>query len=236
MCLSLEAMRGELAAFDPRLQRARPHPASRVARNLLRILAGTKRCSQAARESCFPMSREARNCPLRPGCRTSIPPLHAAGPRTGGEAVEYVERIVGTEMNSATDNPLIFEDGTGGYESISGGHFHGQYVAQAMDVLAIAMADLSAISERRLARLIDPTMSGLPRNLWPASAGSTRASPRCNARCRPSSWRTGASRPPARSIRSRQVERRRPRRELDLVRAKARTIVEKPSRWWPSNC
>ena len=88
------------------------------------------------------------------------------------EAVEYVERIIGTEINSATDNPLIFDDGAGGYVSISGGHFHGQYVAQAMDLLAIAMADLGAISERRLARLIDPTMSyGLPRNLLAGKRG-----------------------------------------------------------------
>jgi histidine ammonia-lyase len=88
------------------------------------------------------------------------------------EAVKYVERIIGTEMNSATDNPLIFEDGKGGYVSISGGHFHGQYVAQAMDVLAIAMTDLGSISERRLARLIDPAMShGLPRNLLAGRRG-----------------------------------------------------------------
>ena len=83
-----------------------------------------------------------------------------------------MERIVGTEMNSATDNPLIFDDGKGGYVSISGGHFHGQYMAQAMDFLAIAIADLGAISERRLARLIDPTMSyGLPRNLLAGKRG-----------------------------------------------------------------
>jgi histidine ammonia-lyase len=75
-------------------------------------------------------------------------------------------------MNSATDNPLIFDDGKGGYVSISGGHFHGQYMAQAMDFLAIAIADLGAISERRLARLIDPTMSyGLPRNLLAGKRG-----------------------------------------------------------------
>ncbi len=83
-----------------------------------------------------------------------------------------MERIIGTEINSATDNPLIFDDGEGGYVSISGGHFHGQYVAQAMDLLAIAMADLGSISERRLARLIDPTMSyGLPRNLLAGKRG-----------------------------------------------------------------
>ncbi len=174
MALSLEAMRGELAAFDPRLQQARPHPGQmKVARNLLRILAGTKRCSQAAREVVFPDEPRAPGTPASPRVQDvyslrCTPQVH--GP--AGEAVEYVERIVGTEINAATDNPLIFEDGAGGYESISGGHFHGQYVAQAMDVLALAMADLGAISERRLARLIDPTMSyGLPRNLLAGKRG-----------------------------------------------------------------
>lgn len=174
MCLSLEAMRGELAAFDPRVHRARPHPGqARVARNLLRILDGTKRCSQGARDIVFPDE------PRQPGTAASprvqdvyslrcTPQVH--GP--AAEAVEYVERIIGTEMNSATDNPLIFDDGQGGYVSISGGHFHGQYMAQAMDFLTIAMADLGAISERRLARLIDPAMSyGLPRNLLAGKRG-----------------------------------------------------------------
>jgi histidine ammonia-lyase len=88
------------------------------------------------------------------------------------EAVEYVERIVSTEINSATDNPLIVDDGAGGLVSISGGHFHGQYMAQALDFLAIAMTDLGAIGERRLARLIDPAMSyGLPRNLLAGKRG-----------------------------------------------------------------
>jgi len=76
-----------------------------------------------------------------------------------------------TEINSATDNPLICKDGDG-YVCISAGHFHGAYVAQAMDLLAIAATDLGSISERRLARLIDPTMSyGLPRNLLAGKRG-----------------------------------------------------------------
>jgi histidine ammonia-lyase len=174
MCLSLEAMRGELAAFDPRVHRARPHPGqARVARNLLRILEGTKRCSQAARDVVFPDEPRQPGQPASPRVQDvyslrCTPQVH--GPAV--EALEYVERIVGTEMNSATDNPLIFDDGEGGYVSISGGHFHGQYMAQAMDVLAIAMADLGTISERRLARLVDPTMSyGLPRNLLAGKRG-----------------------------------------------------------------
>lgn len=174
MCLSLEAMRGELAAFDPRLQKARPHPGQlRVARNLLRILEGSRRCSQAARDVVFPDEARQPGAPAAPRVQDvyslrCTPQVH--GPAV--EALEYVERIIGTEINSATDNPLIFDDGKGGYESISGGHFHGQYVAQAMDVLAIAMTDLGSISERRLARLIDPTMSyGLPRNLLAGKRG-----------------------------------------------------------------
>src|ERR671913_141257 len=174
MCLSLEAMRGELAAFDPRVHRARPHPGqARVARNLLRILDGSKRCSQEARDIVFPDEPRQPGQPASPRVQDvyslrCTPQVH--GPVI--EALEYVERIIGTEMNSATDNPLIFDDGQGGYVSISGGHFHGQYMAQAMDFLAIAMADLGTISERRLARLIDPTMSyGLPRNLLAGKRG-----------------------------------------------------------------
>ena len=88
------------------------------------------------------------------------------------EALAYVDGIINREINSATDNPLIFEEADGGYTCISAGHFHGQYVAQAMDLLAISMADLSSICERRLARLIDPTLSyGLPRNLLAGKKG-----------------------------------------------------------------
>ncbi|WP_349369385.1 aromatic amino acid ammonia-lyase [Salinarimonas sp.] len=174
LCLSLEAMRGELAAFDPRLQRARPHPGQmKVARNVLRILDGTTRCSQAARDVVFPEESRAPGSPASPRVQDvyslrCAPQVH--GP--ADEALAYVERLVGTELNSATDNPLIVDDGQGGYVSLSGGHFHGQYMAQAMDVLAIAMADMASISERRLARLIDPGMSyGLPRNLLAGKKG-----------------------------------------------------------------
>jgi histidine ammonia-lyase len=144
-----------------------------IARNLLRILEGTKRCSQGARDVVFPDEAREPGTPAAPRVQDvyslrCTPQVH--GPAL--EAIAYVERIIGTEMNAATDNPLIFDDGKGGYESISGGHFHGQYVAQAMDVLGIAMTDLGAISERRLARLIDPAMSyGLPRNLLAGKRG-----------------------------------------------------------------
>jgi histidine ammonia-lyase len=88
------------------------------------------------------------------------------------EALDYIDGILATEANSATDNPLIFPTEAGGFEIISGGNFHGQYLAQAMDLLAMAVTDLGSICERRIARLIDPTLSwGLPRNLMSGIPG-----------------------------------------------------------------
>jgi histidine ammonia-lyase len=174
MAMSLEAMRGELAAFDPRVHQARPHGGQQqTARNILRMAGDSKRCSQAARHVVYP--DEARDPGKPPAPRVQDVYSLRCTPQVHGpvaEALDYVGRIIGTEINSATDNPLIFENPDGTSVVISGGHFHGQYVAQAMDVLAIAMADLGSISERRLARLIDPTLSyGLPRNLLAGKRG-----------------------------------------------------------------
>ena len=168
LCLSLEAMRGEKAAFDPRIHAARPHPGqAKTARNVLRIVDGSERMTQAARNVIFPEESRTPGQPAPPRVQDvysmrCAPQVH--GPVD--QALAYVAGIVTTELNSATDNPLMFRNGDGSYSVISGGHFHGQYLAQAGDVLSIALADLGAISERRLARLIDPGMSyGLPRNL-----------------------------------------------------------------------
>ena len=88
------------------------------------------------------------------------------------DALDYIDNIVDKEINSATDNPLIFDKEGGGFEIISGGNFHGQYLAQAMDLMAMAITDLGSICERRVARLIDPTLSwGLPRNLMSGVRG-----------------------------------------------------------------
>ncbi len=174
LALSLEAMRGELAAFDPRVHAARPHPGQAItARNLLRITEGTKRCSEGARVTLYP--DEARKEGAAPAPRVQDVYSLRCAPQVHGpvrDGLRYVAQVVGTEINSATDNPLIFDSGDGTPVSISGGHFHGAYVAQVMDLLAIAVADLGSISERRLARLVDPTMSyGLPRNLLAGKRG-----------------------------------------------------------------
>ncbi len=167
LSLTCEAMRAETNAFDPRIHAARPHAGQvRVAENVRKLLQGSKRTTEAARQIVYPEERRDPAVPLTPRIQ-DVYSLRCA-PHVHGpvlDALDYVDRIVGTEVNAATDNPLIFGV-DGGYEVISGGNFHGQYLAQATDLLAIAMADLGSISERRLARLIDPTMSfGLPRNL-----------------------------------------------------------------------
>jgi hypothetical protein len=96
-----------------------------------------------------------------------IPQVHGAAV----DALAYVRRVLEVEVNSATDNPLIFADGavvdpsavaTGGGHVVSGGNFHGQPIALAMDLLTIAVAELGSISERRIAQLVDARTSGLP--------------------------------------------------------------------------
>jgi histidine ammonia-lyase len=174
MALSLEAMRGELAAFDPRVHEARPHHGQKtVAANIMRLAGDSRRCSQAARMTVYP--DENRDPATAPPPRVQDVYSLRCTPQVHGpvlEALDYIGRILGTEINSATDNPLIFANDDGSSVIISGGHFHGQYVAQAADLLAISMADLGSICERRLARLIDPTMSyGLPRNLLAGKRG-----------------------------------------------------------------
>jgi histidine ammonia-lyase len=75
------------------------------------------------------------------------------------DTIRYVQSVIETELNSATDNPLVFADDN---SVVSGGNFHGQPIALAMDFLGIAIAELANISERRINRLLNPHLSGLP--------------------------------------------------------------------------
>ena len=172
--LTLEAMRAEMSAFDERIHRARPHAGQvKAAAVIRRLLAGSTRASHAARAVQLPEELRRPDIDYTPRIQ-DVYSLRCA-PQVYGpvfDALDYVDGILATEMNSATDNPLIFEKNEGGFEIISGGNFHGQYLAQAMDLLAIAVADLGSICERRIARLIDPTLSwGLPRNLMSGLRG-----------------------------------------------------------------
>jgi len=172
--LTLEAMRAEMAAFDPRIHQARPHAGQiKTAAVIRKLLAGSTRTTHEARAVQFPEELRRTDIPYTARIQ-DVYSLRCA-PQVYGpvfDALDYIDTIVDKEINSATDNPLIFGKDGGGFEIISGGNFHGQYLAQAMDLLAMAVADLGSICERRVARLIDPTLSwGLPRNLMTGVRG-----------------------------------------------------------------
>jgi histidine ammonia-lyase len=144
--LTLDALRGTDVAFDERIHAARPHPGQAASARCLRtLLEGS--AIRASHEHC-PEVQDAYS--LR-----CMPQVHGAL----RDALAFVEQTVSVEMNSATDNPMVFADSG---DILSGGNFHGQPVAVAADILAIAAAELGAISERRTERLVNPALSGLP--------------------------------------------------------------------------
>ncbi len=146
--LSTDALRGTDAAFDARIHAVRPHPGQLAsARNLWGAAAGL---------------RHPRFAPQRTTCGCRIPTPCAACRRcTARCATRWrdVERRLVIEMNSATDNPLVFAADD---EALSGGNFHGEPMALAADFLAIALAELGSISERRTEKLTNDTFSRLP--------------------------------------------------------------------------
>ena len=159
--MSLDALHGTDAAFDERIHSARPHAGQiRVAANLRRLLAGSQ-----IRESHKDCGRVQDAYSLR-----CIPQVHGAV----RDALGYCRQVFETEMNSAVDNPLVFPEAKkvgaprAGAESapgevISGGNFHGEPLAFALDFLAIALSALAGISERRIERLVNPALNeGLP--------------------------------------------------------------------------
>jgi histidine ammonia-lyase len=143
----LEGLRGTPDAFHAAIQRVRPQVGQVESAARLRTLLAESEIRESHREN-DPRVQDAYS--LR-----CMPQVHGAA----RQALQYIGQVLETEANSATDNPLIFpEEGL----VLSGGNFHGQPVAQVLDLLAIACADLAAISERRIARLVDPNLSGLP--------------------------------------------------------------------------
>jgi histidine ammonia-lyase len=144
--MSLETLMGTRSAFDPRIHRARPHIGQmKAADNMLKITQDSEIISSH------------RDCTQVQDAYTlrCSPQVHGAS----WDAFAYVERVIRVEMNSSTENPLIFPDSE---EFLSGGNFHGQPLALACDFLGIAIAELANISERRIERLVNPQLSGLP--------------------------------------------------------------------------
>ncbi len=143
--LSIEALRGTAAAFDPRLHAARPHPGQVLsASHLTSLLHG----------SMIPRTHGEGSSIQDAYCLRCIPQVHGAV----WDALAHARRVFEIELNSATDNPLVFDDAI-----VSGGNFHGAPLALVLDYLSIALCQLAGISERRTERLLNPSLNeGLP--------------------------------------------------------------------------
>ncbi len=140
LAMSLEAMLGSSAAFDPRLHAVRGHAGQiEVAKNIRRLIAGSTLIDAAGRV------QDAYSLRCAP---------QVQGPAR--DTLNFVSNTIAFEINAATDNPLLF----GQSEACSGGNFHGEPVGMAMDFLSIAIAEVGAISERRIFRLTDSKLNG----------------------------------------------------------------------------
>ncbi len=143
--LSFEAHNGIVDALDHKVHDVRPHKGQKdTARILLQLLEGSKMTTRQGE------IRVQDAYSLR-----CTPQVHGASK----DAINYVKEKVEIEINSVTDNPIIFPETK---EGISGGNFHGQPMALSFDFLGIALAELADISERRIERLVNPALSGLP--------------------------------------------------------------------------
>jgi histidine ammonia-lyase len=144
--MSLEVLMGSRTEFDPRIQRVRPHPGQTdAAWNMDRIVQNSDIIT--SHKDCFRI-QDAYTLRCSPQVQGA-----------SRDAIRYACGVVETEMNASTNNPLIFPESE---EFLLGGNFHGQPVALAMDFLAMATAELANISERRIERLVNPKLSGLP--------------------------------------------------------------------------
>ena len=164
--MSLEGLRGTPDAFRAEIHAARPHPGQVASAGRLWALLEGSEIRESHRTG-DPRVQDAYS--LR-----CMPQVHGAA----REAHDYARRILTTEANSTTDNPLVLPGGEGAAAAgdgaaapdglvLSGGNFHAQIVAQSLDLVAIAAADLASISERRIDRLLNPDLSGLPAFLTP---------------------------------------------------------------------
>jgi len=142
--IAIDVLKGSTTPFDLRIHKLRPHKGQLyVAEKLLEYLEGSK-----IREAHIYCSKVQDAYSLK-----TVPQVFGAVKDT----IDYVERVVLTEINSVTDNPLIFED-----MALSGGNFHREPVAFVADFLGIALCELGNITERRIDRIINPLVSGLP--------------------------------------------------------------------------
>ena len=145
--MSLEALQGSIVPFDERIHKLRPHPGQlQVAENVRALLKDSE------------ILESHRHCGKvqDPYCLRCVPQVHGAS----RDGLRYGMKVTETEINSVNDNPLVMENG----EILSGGNFHGQPLALALDYAAIALAELASISERRIYLLLEGH-DGLPKLL-----------------------------------------------------------------------
>jgi histidine ammonia-lyase len=148
--MTVEALHGSDTAFDRRIHQLRPHAGQMdSAANLRSLLRGSEIREYHRHDDPRVQDAYSIRC---------IPQVHGAA----RDAIGYVHRVVSTEINSVTDNPLIFPDDG---DHLEGGNFHGEPVALALDFLAIALSELASISERRIERMVNGALSRLPRFL-----------------------------------------------------------------------
>jgi histidine ammonia-lyase len=149
--MTVEATKSSQRPFDARIQAARPHPGQATCAANLRRLLSDSEVMRSHADCSKVQDAYSMRC---------MPQVHG----TFRDALAYVTGVVVREMNSATDNPLVFADSA---EVVSGGNFHAQPIALAADVLGAAAADMASISERRVENLVNPDLSGLPGFLTP---------------------------------------------------------------------
>lgn len=177
LSLSLEAIRGEVNAFDARLHEARPLPGQiDMAADVREFTKGSQRMTEAARLVSLRNERPTFGTDGKKVPRVQdaysfrcAPQIHASA----YHALTHAEEILAEEINSSTDNPLIFKDGET-YQTLSGGNFHGQPLATVLEYVTIALAPLAGASDRRFFTLLDPKSSfGLPADLAGPKPGNT---------------------------------------------------------------
>jgi histidine ammonia-lyase len=153
--MSLEALKGSSRPFDERIQGVRPHPGQAQSAGNLRVLLAESEIAESHRDCHKVQDPYSLRC---------MPQVHGATRDTLVFARTTLER----EILAVTDNPLIFVGEDGDADVISGGNFHGQPVAIALDAATMAVAELANVSERRVEQLVNPAMSsGLPPFLAP---------------------------------------------------------------------
>jgi histidine ammonia-lyase len=144
--MSLEALKGSSRPFDERLHAARPHPGQTIVARNMRALLAESQIMESHRHCGKVQDAYSLRC---------IPQVHGAS----RDALTFVREVLEREINSVTDNPSVFLCDDGEADVISGGNFHGQPLAIALDLAAIAVAELANISERRVEQLVNPTLS-----------------------------------------------------------------------------